>query len=258
VLVTSTLLGTAPVAAAGKARACIDAHAAGQTERDAGRLLSAQAHFVSCTEEACPAMIRRECVALGESVVAMMPSVVLVARDAEGRLIEGAQARIDGERTLSLLDGRPLELDPGVHRFELKLPDGRQQTLTTTLRPAEKYRRIVGNFGLAVLPPPIPVTSPDRNPFSYVFGGVGLVALGASAIYALDGRSKQNELEQCAPACAPSDVDAMRKSYLIADVLLGVSLVSLGTGSYLFFSRTDEPTPRGSASTLWVRASGHF
>jgi hypothetical protein len=105
---------------------------------------------------------------------------------------------------------------------------------------------------------PAPATPARRNPLSYVFGGVGLLALGASAIYAIDGRGKQNELEQCAPTCAPSDVDAMRKSYLVADVLLGVSLISLGTGSYLFFSRTDEPTPRGSASTLWVRASGHF
>jgi hypothetical protein len=50
----------------------------------------------------------------------------------------------------------------------------------------------------------------------------------------------------------------MRKSYLIADLLLGVSLVSLGTGSYFFFSQTDEPTPRGSASTRWVGASGRF
>ena len=55
-----------------------------------------------------------------------------------------------------------------------------------------------------------------------------------------------------------SEVDAMRKSYAIADVLLGVSLVSLGTGTYFFFKQTDEHTPQGSARTLWVQASGRF
>jgi hypothetical protein len=260
VLLVSALMAT-PAAASGSARACIEAHTAGQIERDAGRLLSAQEQFSSCTSELCPAMIRRECVALGESVSAMTPSVVLVAQDRDGRAIEGSRATIDGERIIPVLDGRPLELDPGKHRFELMLLDGRSQTVLATLTSGEKYRRIVGSF--APPSPPERPRSPEpdsqgRNPLSYVFGGIGVVALGAWGIYALDGRNKQDELERCAPHCQPSDVDAMRKSYLIADVLLGVSLVSLGTGTYFFFKQTDEPTPHGSASTLWVHASGRF
>jgi len=253
----SALLVATPAAASGPAHACIDAHAAGQTERDAGRLLSAQAQFISCTAEACPPMIRRECVALGEAVLAMTPSVVLVAQDGDGRAIEGAHAAIDGTLAIPLLDGRPLELDPGPHRFALALPDGRSQTLTATLRSGEKYRRIVANF-VPVLPVTAPPERAGRNPLAYVFGGVGLAALSAWGLYALDGHNKQNELERCAPHCQASDVDAMRKSYLIADVLLGVSLVSLGTGTYFFFKQTDEQTPRGSTSTLWLEAKGHF
>lgn len=255
-LLAKALLSASPAAAAGPARACIEAHETGQIERDAGRLLSAQERFASCTSEACPAMIRRECVALGEAVAAMTPSVVLVAEDSEGRAFEGARATIDGQRTIPLLDWRPLELDPGPHRFELLLPDGRSQTLTPTLRSTEKNRRIAANF--RSLPPPAPASHPNRNPLAYIFGGVGVVALGAWGVYALDGRNKQSELENCAPHCQTSDVHSMRKSYLIADLLLGVSLVSLGTGSYFFFSQTDEPTPRGSASTRWVGASGRF
>ena len=257
-LVLGALLLAAPVSASGPTRACIEAHAAGQIERDAGRLLSAQARFVSCTDEACPAMIRRECVALGESVTAMTPSVVLVVQDAEGRAIDAARATIDGEQTLPQLDGRPLELDPGAHRFELSLPDGRKQTLTATLRSAEKYRRIVAKFAAPLTAVPAATEHSGRNPLAYVFGGVGVAALGAWTAFALDGRSKQSELERCAPHCAASDVDAMRKSYLVADVLLGVSLVSLGTGTYFFFDHTDEPTPRGNTGTLWLRASGRF
>jgi hypothetical protein len=48
----------------------------------------------------------------------------------------------------------------------------------------------------------------------------------------------------------------MRKDYLVADVLLGVSLASLGTGTYLFLSQSsDAPTTLGSTSTLWLRGS---
>jgi len=249
--------------ASGPARACIEAHTTGQIERDAGHLLSARVQFTSCTAEVCPAMIRRECVALGESVVAMTPSVVLVAQDGDGRAIPGSRATIDGERAIVSLDGRPLELDPGTHRFELLLPDGRSQTVSATLSSGEKYRRIVGSFSAPPVAgsPPIPAAEPERagrNPLAYVFGGLGVVALGAWGVYALDGRHKQDELERCAPHCQASEVDAMRKSYAIADVLLGVSLVSLGTGTYFFFKQTDEHTPQGSARTLWVQASGRF
>lgn len=255
-----------PADAAGSAHACIEAHAAGQLERDAGRLLSAKERFVACTAAACPAMIRRECVALGESVVAMTPSVVLIAQDADGRAIEGSRATIDGQRAIPRLDGRPLELDPGAHRFELMLPDGRSQTLTATLSSGEKYRRMVASFASTAPTKALETTTPaepsadtvGRNPLAYVFGGVGVVALGAWGVYALDGRNKQNELDHCAPHCQPSDVDAMRKSYLIADVLLGVSIVSLGTGTYFFFKQTDEQTSHGTASTLWIQASGRF
>jgi len=265
-LLASGAFVTSQVHASGPAHACIEAHAAGQVERDAGRLLAAKERFLSCTAEVCPAMIRRECVALGESVVAMTPSVVLVAQDGDGRAIEGSRAMIDGQRAIARLDGRPLELDPGTHRFELTLLDGRRQTLTATLTSGEKYRRIVASFApVSQAKPEKPGEAPQpavegggRNPLSYVFGGVGLAALGAFGIYALDGHNKQNELERCAPHCRASDVEAMRKSYAIADVLLGVSLVSLGTGTYFFFKQTEEPTPQGTASTLWLQANGRF
>ncbi|HET7544320.1 MAG TPA: hypothetical protein VFK05_30830 [Polyangiaceae bacterium] len=268
VLAVSALRAT-PVAASGPAHVCIEAHALGQIERDEGRLLSAREQFSSCTSEQCPPMIRRECVDLGESVVAMTPSVVLVAQDSEGRVIPGARATIDGTRVLAVLDGRPLELDPGIHEFELGLLEGRSQTVRVTLSSGEKYRRIVASFAAPAPPEPRPAPRPappqspepdshGRHPLAYVFGGVGVVALGAWGIYALDGRSRQDELERCAPHCQQSQVDAMRKSYLIADVLLAVSLVSLGTGTYFFFKQTAEPTPLGSASTLWLHASGRF
>ena len=249
-------LPATPAAAAKPARACIDAHAAGQVERDADRLLSAREQFAACAVEACPELIRRECTELGAAVSSSIPSVVLTAQDAQGKAVEGAHALIDDRRTVPVLYGQALELNPGSHRFEVMLPDGRSQTQNLTLRAGERDRSVVARFD----PSPTPgVEAPRRrNPLAYVFGGVGLAALGTWAAFAIDGRNKESQLDRCAPQCQRGDVDSMRRSYLVADVLLGVSIVSLGTGTYLFLHRTDEPTTRGNTSTVWVGARATF
>jgi hypothetical protein len=255
-LAANVLLVTAPAAATKPARACIAAHAAGQIERDSGRLLAAQESFASCAAEWCPAMIRRECVALGAAVQASTPNVVLMAQDEQGHQVKGAHATIDGARNVPLLDGQPLEVDPGPHRFELVLADGRRQIQNLTVQAGERDRAIVARFQSR--PQADAEPGRRRNPLAYVFGGVGLAALGTWAAFAIDGRNKENDLDRCAPHCQRGDVDSMRRSYLIADVLLGVSLASFGTGTYLFLHRTDEPTTRGNTSTLWVGARASF
>jgi hypothetical protein len=53
-------------------------------------------------------------------------------------------------------------------------------------------------------------------------------------------------MDGCKPYCKQSQADKMRLRYLIADISLGVSVVSLGVGGYLFFSASREP-----ATTAW-------
>jgi len=248
-------LSAAPSAAAKPARACIEAHAEGQVERDAGRLLHASERFRACAVDTCPTVIRKECTELGVAVESQIPSVVVFAQDAQGRPIAGARANIDAERSVPTLDGTPLPLDPGPHRLEVVLADGRRQTLDVTLAKAEKARRVPVTFA----PPPLP---PQRassgNTLAYVIGGAGILALGAWGGFAWDGRHKQGDLETCAPRCTNrSEVDAMRRSYLIADVLLGVSAAALGTSAYLLISNSNTDDGRSGRAVV-VGASGHF
>ena len=243
-----------PCRATKPTRECIAAHTEGQVERDAGKLLSAEQRFLACGAEVCPAMIRKECDALGQRVKEATPSIVLVIQDSKGRDVPGARVTIDGARSIEQLDGRPIELDPGEHRFEFVLPDSRRQTTSITLPEAQKYRRVVATF--AASEPPARARASSPTPLAYVLGGVGLVALGSGVGFALDGRHKQTVLERCAPHCARPDVNAMRKSYLIADTSFGISLLSLGTSAYFFLRRTTEPAE--SAATFWIGASGRF
>lgn len=236
-LLFASALAASPSAAAKPTRACIDAHAEGQVERDAGRLIRASERFRACASEACPTVIRKECAELGATLEAQIPSVVVQAEDEQGRPIAGARATIDDAQPLLSLDGAPLSLDPGVHQVDVSLADGRRQTLNFSLSFGEKARSAVARFEA----PKPPKAEPRDNTLAYIIGGAGIVGLGAWGAFAWDGRRRQGDLETCAPRCPDrSEVDAMRRSYLIADMLLGLSAAALGTSAYLLITNTGE------------------
>jgi hypothetical protein len=69
------------------------------------------------------------------------------------------------------------------------------------------------------------------------FAGIGVVGLAGFVTFASLGKSEQRELEAtCAPDCVRGDVDAVRTKYLVADVSLGVAVVSLGVAGYLWLT----------------------
>lgn len=238
-LLIAATLPTSPSEAAKPLRVCIDAHAEGQVERAAGRLVRASERFRACAVEACPAVIRKECTDLGVTLDAEIPSLVVRAEDARGQIIPGARASIDAGRELQKLDGAPVSLDPGVHQIDVSLPDGRRQTVHLSLSYGEKARPAVARFEAAK--PREPKVEARGNGLAYIIGGAGIIGLGAWGAFAYDGRRRQGGLETCAPRCSDrSEVDAMRRSYLIADVLLGLSAAALGTSAYLLITNTGE------------------
>jgi hypothetical protein len=256
-LAAALALVAAPGSATKPARACIDAHAAGQVERDASRLLEARARFKTCAAEACPAMIRKECAQLDAALSPLVPSIVLVAQDAHGATLAGARASVDDRFGLPALDSTPIELNPGVHHVEVVLPDGRRQAVDFALNEGEKSRRVVATFALAK--PAKATSSPSSgNELAYVLGGVGLLAFGTWGAFAWDGSRRQAQLETCAPRCTNlAEVHAMRRSYLIADVLLGVSVATVGTSAYLLINNAT--ADKGSVGrSMLVGVRGRF
>jgi hypothetical protein len=217
-------------------RQCIDAHANGQVARGQGQLLEAKQQFVSCAANACPLVIRDDCAKFGSEVEAALPSVIVTARTSTGQELSSATVRIDGVGDALPVNGRALSINPGRHLFEVATPDGSKATVTMLIREAEKFQRVVAEFAVPAQPASETAerAANERgvSPLVYVFGGVGLVAASSFTYFALDGRSKEKSLEECAPHCARSDVDAMRRSYLIGDISLGVALASLGVGAY--------------------------
>lgn len=229
----------------GTIAACVEAHSHGQAERNAGRLLSAKQDFVSCASSGCPTEIQSECIAFLAEVERAQASIVFAAVDAEGHDATDVKVKIDDQPVLDKLTGLGTTVDPGSHTIVYTWPDGFEQTHTLLVAQGEKNRRVELRREPKAAVAPVVVERPpaaQRAPVAaYVLGGIGVLALGSFAGFAIAGKSAETDLDGCKPYCSQSQADKMRLRYLIADVSLGVGVVALGVGGYLYFSAEREP-----------------
>ncbi len=242
-----TLVAASPARAqGGGVAACVEAHSHGQAERNAGRLQNAKKDFVSCASSGCPREIQSECITFMAEVEQYQASVVFAAVDADGHDASDVKVKVDDELVLEKLSGLGTPLDPGSHDVVYTWPDGFEQKQTVVVAQGEKNRRLELRRDpkpVAVAPVRPVVPAPRKRPatLAYVLGGVGVLALGSFAGFAISGKSAESEMDGCKPACTQAQVDKMRLRYLIADISLGVGVVALGAGGYLYFSAAREP-----------------
>lgn len=250
-----------------QANACIAAHADGQVLQNNHQLLAARAKFLTCSAETCPNLVRNDCVQFLQRVDERQPTVVLAAVGADEHDVSGVQVALDGKHWVSQVDGSPIALDPGEHHLQFRAPDGRVREYFVVAREGEKARRIVARFDQA---PPQPGHGDTKSASaiptaSYVFGGVGVLALASFGYFALRGHSTQS----CAPHCTSDEVDRLHSQYLAADISLVIGLASLGAATYFFFdarkAHKSETTQSrldlgagASAHGFSLAARGHF
>jgi len=259
-----------PLIHAGTARAdakaeCIAANDQANTLRQQGKLREAKAKYLVCADSNCPKVVRDECVERVGAMDASIPTVVIAVVDANGNDVTRGKVSIDGEKVSDSVDGRAEPVDPGEHRLLFEGDDGQRAELAFVARQGEKNRTLKITLEApaeaATAPTSKPPTKPSierpaqsadsSNTLGWVFGGIGVVALGSFSYFALAGKSEENDLEsRCAPRCKQSEADSLHQKYLIADISLGVSLLSLGAATYFFLSggkseRSPEATQLG-------------
>ena len=102
VVFSATFMGDATAAERPKSTIalCAEASEAAQSFRDDRKLQAAREKLLACARPECPKPIKRDCDELLSEVDAAMPTIVLAARDAEGRDLTDVKV---------LLDGTPLE-----------------------------------------------------------------------------------------------------------------------------------------------------
>ena len=125
---------------------CFDAHEQGQLSRNRGQLRAARASFLQCSNEMCPALVRKDCLEWVEQVTLGQPTVIVAATDAQGRDMGDLRFFVDNELIADHITGAPIVLDPGEHRLRFEAVGVPAIERTVLLREGEKDRRLTIQF----------------------------------------------------------------------------------------------------------------
>jgi hypothetical protein len=232
---------------AGEKQACASAAEDAEQLRIDARLLAARERLLRCSRAECPAAVRSDCAQWMTEVAAAMPTVVLGVRDTSGRDVLSARVSVDGVVVAQGLDGKAVEVDPGVHAFRFEL-GGAAVEQTVLIREGEKNRAITTTLELGPVAPAgratgsaLPTrqeTSLRASTWTWALGGIGLVALGVGAYLELSVDADASELRTtCGHSCSHAQVDPLvLRQQVLGPTAFGVGALSLGLATYTLFA----------------------
>jgi hypothetical protein len=261
-----------PTSAWADVQACVVAHSDGQLARDEGKLLQAVTLFRQCAATECPGPIQKDCSEFLSDAQTRLPSVVLSAQDGDGNDVLDVTVTLDGNPIDNPLSGLAIPVDPGQRRFEFVRPDGTRVQVDLIAQEGVQRRPVTAFFEskppesvtLAAKPQVVatPIEEPSAfvgKPLALVLAGVGTVALGGFAYFALDGKAQQSELERtCAPNCTSAERGQVEQAYLLADISLAASAVAFSGAAYFYFSAVPSPSPETGSLQWNLVARGRF
>lgn len=174
----------------------------------------------------------------------------------------GVVVRIDG-RDVTSTDYAFVPLDPGEHQVEAiaarKKPF--QSVVVVTASEGERHEVDVPKLEAeVVVERKVETVVNTKRTISYIAGGLGLAGLVTAVVTGvMVGQAESTADEHCTRAVPGSDklgCDAEGSSAVkrgetllpINAVAIGVAVVGVGVGSYLFFTSTPRTTPAVSAS----------
>jgi len=245
---------------------CLAASDQGQNLRDSGKYSGAREAFQTCSRDVCPAIVRRDCLRWLADLENTMPSVVVSAKDDKGNDLVDVTVTVDGKPLVAKLDGKPILVDPGDHVFRYEAAGYPAVEGHVLVHAGEKSRVLDVQFGggagagaaagAGATPPPAQATPEAPHSGSIVpaaiFGGVAVVAFASEAVFGLSGLSQRSsDLSSggCAPSCSASEKSSIQTKFLIADISMGVGIVSAAAAAYLFFTRgSSEPAAQTAPS----------
>lgn len=258
------VLLASPPALADKA-ACGKAYTNAQVQKKAGKLVEAKKSLLECAQKSCPGFINSACARWLTGVESTLPTIVISASDANGNDLTDVTVSSDGHKIADKLGGMAIDIDPGQHTLRFEHEGAKPVEKKVLIREGEKARLIKVQFGspaTAATPPKGGASSSaavggetstkhaSTKTLAYIFGGVGVVGLGSFAYFGLTGTSERSDLLSHCPKnnqcdLPQSQIDSKRSSiktkFLVADISLGVGIVSLGLATY-FFLKPDHST----------------
>jgi hypothetical protein len=254
---------------------CLAAASKGQTLRDAHSLIEAREQFQICARRTCPALVQTDCGSWLETVEKTLPSVVLSAKDGQGRDLIDVSVTADGKPIAQKLDGQAVWMDPGVHWFRFELADGTSATSQVVVKEGEKAQGVAvvlaqvggtpagaaGGTDEPAKPAP-PDSATDTRPFfsrrggtqrltGLVLAGLGVVAFGVGEGIALDAKSKDASAR--GTASAESDTKSAVKEGNVGTAFCVAAGVVAAAGVVVWFTAPSAKLGVGTnGREVWV------
>jgi hypothetical protein len=237
--------------------ACLAAYERSQELRKEGKFRASREKLVECLRASCPSLVKKDCSRWVAELEPATPTVIVNARDAQGKDLIAVRVLVDGALLVERLDGRPHEVDPGEHVFRYEGEGAEPIEEKVVVQVGEKNRVLTARFAAPTSPSseaPAKAPEPSRPPTAaYALLSVGVAGGAAFGILAALGKHDLDEMRKspggCAPHCDPAEVDAARVKIVAADVSAGVGLFAAGLGAYLLLA------PRRAVSSVAVGAS---
>jgi hypothetical protein len=232
--VALTLVLAATVLAPCSARAddkadCIAAFEAAQSLRADSKLTQAIPKFAVCARDVCPRSMQKACVDQAAEATALLPTVVLSATDASNSGVVDAKVSIDGVVVTTVLDGKAIPVDPGLHTFRFEkagvapverrvaIKEGQKgQSVEAQLASPRPAAPAVASVAAPPVIAPAPVVAPpppareerrgSGSPLLWAgvgVGAAGVAGIGLGSVFGAMAFSKWNDAKaQCGNACA--------------------------------------------------------
>ena len=167
---------------------CIASADAAQQARDDGKWRAARDGFVSCSRAVCPKMVSASCTKWAREIEDGMPTVVLAAKDASGADLTDVRVTFDGATLATVLDGKPVDVDPGAHKFRFSRDGSEPVEQSVVVKAGEKLRSVSvvmhPTTVVAHTEPVTPVETPHTGPGdgAHIATTIVLGVLGAGAL----------------------------------------------------------------------------
>lgn len=246
VLLAAASAGRAAAAPPPSKDACVAAYVEAQHARRDGALRRAREQLLVCAQPECPIVLQRDCLPWLTEVEQLVPTIVFVVRDANGRDLGEVAVNMDGKPLVSRLDGLPVDVDPGEHVFRFDAAGFAGIEQRVLVQEGEKARRVV-----VTLPTTRAPVAPSRvsaststsaartrrplTPMCWISLGAGTLALATSAV--VGATSLPTWLRCHHGGCTMADKEHADHLNTIGDVALATGVVGALAAWYFLHTR---------------------
>jgi hypothetical protein len=230
--------------------ACVTAHTNAQELKRGGKLLEAQSELKTCASAGCPGAIISDCGQWIADLEQTTPSMIFEVR-VDGKQFTEFEIQVDGSSVTDHTKAH--RVNPGRHVIRVQVPNFEPKEETVVLPEGQRMRLVAFSFDTpgveparspVTLPPPqAPVMQRPTPVLVYPLLGVGVAGLASFGVFTILGKSEEGELETgCAPSCTDSQLEPMKRNYLIGDISAGVGAAALVAAGIVYLARPSQPT----------------